>query len=615
MPHKKLISYLEKNVPNFKINRRSHVEMFTCPHCNTPEVCRFVPGTAKINCMKCGYNDDIVGIAKLLGDISHTDTDETIQDRLDIDYGIDDSKGNKAILDFYEANHFDLVPIRKFDKAPFELQNWTTTPHKQRFEWEEWLKAGLNIGIKCGPMSGITVVDVDQEVIPPDIDLMKGSPLIQKTGRGWHLFYKWVDLPTSSIPEYKIDLLNAGRQVVAYPSKVYKKGTTELEIARTYVTPLVLTDMPPDLYKFLASKLKVNAIEKVVDDVDAVTFDENAKIDLISEGGRSNALMHLGGILSKELNASQTEFALNLLNKKLCNPPLSGQDLTNVTRMIKRYNNRDEKTLAGQVYKYLHIVEFANSREIKDALGFAKEDIDRALAFLVKEQRIIRKGRNFIIIKKADWKTTLNITANSLDFELPFFSRYANLCYCDNVLLGSGTKNGKTTIAMNLVKSISDQIKSKGLNRKLYYITSEAGSRFMKTAAHLGLNEGDFEWDFISDPTKIELEPDSITILDWLMIEDKAATDSVMKYFVDQLFKTNGFLVTFMQLKENGDWFAPNMVKQFPALASRYIYDDQTGVKGKWILDAIREPKTHVKTGIIPCEYVFAKRTLVELTQ
>jgi len=95
------------------------------------------------------------------------------------------------------------------------------------------------------------------------------------------------------------------------------------------------------------------------------------------------------------------------------------------------------------------------------------------------------------------------------------------------------------------------------------------------------------------------IEKNAVTIIDWLMVEDKSQTDSVMKYFVEQLFKTNGFLIIFMQIKKNGEWFAPNMIDQFPTLAARYIYDnDEDGTTGKWLIDVIREAKTNTNKKI-----------------
>ena len=69
-----------------------------------------------------------------------------------------------------------------------------------------------------------------------------------------------------------------------------------------------------------------------------------------------------------------------------------------------------------------------------------------------------------------------------------------------------------------------------------------------------------------------------------------------------------------MQLKEgSNDWFAPNMVKQYPALAARYLYTDEgKGEKGNWVLDAIREPKGRFKTGLIPCDYDWQNKLLTE---
>lgn len=604
MDQKNIIAYLEKNVPNFKINKRTSIPLFTCPYCGKHEVCRFVPGSNKINCMACGNMDDIVGLAKHFGDVSFEDTDETITDRLRIDLGLENDKDKLKLLEDYQKAGFDLTPLQKNTKVPFEL-DWVNTTHKDITDWQKWLGLGMNIGVKCGTRSGITIIDIDQETIPADIELMKGEPVIQKTGRGWHYIYKYTDLPTTSVPEYKIDVLNNGKQAVMAPSVIIDKETGAKQ-TRAFTTPFVLKDMPDNLKKLLASK--IDPVKPLPATESDIVIDESVPLNLIDSGGRNNALIQLGGILSKELNSHQVEFAVSVLNQKLCNPPLSNKELYTINRSLDKYIRRDEKNLAHQIWKYVQMVEFANSREIKDALGFPKEDIDKALAYLVKEQRLMRKGRNFSIIRRADWKETLSINQNNIDFFMPYFGDYVNLCYGDMVLLGSKSKYGKTTIAMNIIRELNDQ------GKKPYYISLEAGSRFAQTAMALGIKEGDFKWDFVTDPSKIQLEDNAITIIDWLLIEDKAQTDTVMKYFVEQLYKTSGFLIVFVQLKEDGSYFAPNMTKQFPALAARYLYtDDNVGVKGQWQLDAIRDPKKQAKTGIIQCEYDWQTKTLKEI--
>lgn len=127
----------------------------------------------------------------------------------------------------------------------------------------------------------------------------------------------------------------------------------------------------------------------------------------------------------------------------------------------------------------------------------------------------------------------------------------------------------------------------------------------------LGLKEGDFKHKFIADPTKIPLEPNSVTIIDWLMITDKAKTDLVFYELALKLQKTNGFLIIFQQLKEDGNYFAPNMCKQFPALACRYFYDNKdVGEYGKFQIDEVREAKLKIKTYQVPCQYDWETKEL-----
>lgn len=603
-----ILLYLEQNVKDFKVNKRGKFPIFTCPHCNKMETARFVPGADKINCMACNYTGDIHDIACLLGNVDYTDTKESIMDKICADLDIQNDSKIIKTLEYYKANKFDLTPLQHNSKIPFEL-DWLNKEHKDDDEWFKWLsEMRLNIGVKTGSRSGITIIDVDQETIPADIELLKGNPLIQKTGRGWHLIYKYSSkIPTTKIAEYKVDLLNDGKQAVLYPSDIVNADGSKNK--REFITELIpLTDIPEDLLRLLLSKLEPTAIESKQESLE---IDPNFKVNLTDltlknnnlEGCCNDTFLKLGGILSKQLKLEDNAFALRVLNQHLLEKPLDNARINNIIKSLSKYTKKDEKALAQQIFKYLNIVEFANSKEIKDALGFSKEDIDKTLAQLVIEGYIIRKGRTFSIIKKANWKQELNISYNILPFDVPYFSNSASLAWGDMILLASKTKYGKTTVAMNIIKYIKEELVKKGLDFPIYYIGSEAGSRFVKTAGALGLVEGDFKWDFIVDPTKITLEENAITILDWLMISDKSQTDSVFKHFADQLYKTQGLLIAFQQLKENGDYFAENMAKQYPALSARYLYTDETGLKGNWILDAIREPKTHCKSGIIPCTY------------
>jgi len=134
---------------------------------------------------------------------------------------------------------------------------------------------------------------------------------------------------------------------------------------------------------------------------------------------------------------------------------------------------------------------------------------------------------------------------------------------------------------------------------------------------HLGLKEGDFHHAFCADPTKIELEKNAVTIIDWLLIIDKAKTDLIFRHFIEQLDKQGGFLIVFQQLKQDGEYFAPNMAMQFPSLSTRYLYEkDKDGTYGKFKIDVVRESKTYgSKVFELPCKYNWETKELQRIDE
>jgi hypothetical protein len=602
-----VMNFLKMNVKGFKTQGKGNDIQFSCPLCDDAlPTARFIEGTDKINCFRCNFTGDIKAVAMAVGTITPETPEKDVNASLAKELGLPTEEDKARAFDFYKENLWDLVPLACGQKIPFE-KDWLNINHYDPSEWIAWIAEELNVGVKCGKRSGITIVDVDQEVIPAEIDAIKGDCLIQKTGRGWHLVYAYEpSLATTRIDEYKVDILNDGKQAVIFPS-VMKDGT----VARRFTTDLKIEKMPEALLKLLASKITVpvkTQSEKLTEEINLgnlkINPDDFKMKNNQLDGCCNTSFLKLGGLLRKEQNSQETEYVLKTLNRALLEKPMDNQAMSAMCRSIDKYIIFDEKELAHKVLQYLKVVEFANSKEIKEAIGFEKENIDKSLAYLVREGYAVRKGRNYQPIKKGNWKDDLAVTTNYINFKMPYFEDYANMCWGDMVLLASKSKYGKTTIAMNIIQQLVQQ----GI--KPYYISLEAGSRFAKTAIKLGIKQGDFYWDFISDPTKIELEPNAVTILDWLLVEDKSQTDAVMKHFVEQLHKSQGYLIAFQQCKEDGSYYAPNMVKQFPALAARYLYEDDTGSKGKWIIDAIRDPKKNNKGGDIPCAYNWDDKTL-----
>lgn len=598
---KKTTDYLQDKVKDFKIQRRGKVTMILCPLCKTqPNLsCNILPGTShKMKCFStlC-KNRGIFTVFDVIREIESDKkelSDEEIAQYLAGKYDIklEEVRNQNVLLAFFESQVFDLVPIAKDQKAPIE-KNWPKKQHKQREEWEQWLRTGLNIGVKTGKISAITVIDVDIKPIPEEIDSLKGECLIQETPRGFHLFYQYVsELPKTRIDELHTDIENDGGQVVLEPSIAEGKH-------RRFLNLIDVGKMPPKLIELLKSKTSIRKVKDEKEESDIKqTLSEPFNINKLQEGNRNTTLIHLGGILRKHLNLSQTSFVLDLMNKGFVQPPVTDHEFRNLIKKLDDYIEFDETELAEKVLGYLRLVEEAYANEISSTIGEPRQKVDKALKFLLKEGKILKARRMFQIIKRADWKDTFIKLDNEINFVLPYFQDLGHWQWGDMILLGSKSKYGKTTISMNMV----EQFVKQGI--KPYYICLETGSRFIKTALQLGLKEGDFFYDFQANPTHIELEQNAVTILDWLMISDKSQTDSVMKHFIQQLYKTNGFLIIFMQLKQDGGWFAPNMVEQFPALASRYLYtDDNEGIYGAWECDVIREPRVHMKKATVPCKY------------
>jgi len=612
-----LLDYLKiKKIPYKKSGK---IVMVECPFCHQDKmVANIIPNSYIINCFVCKKKYDLIDIAQKLEKNFPEKEEEQyhfLKELLKVKVMTKTDENNiKKILDFYVENGFDLVPIANNQKMPIE-KDWTNKSHKEKIEWQNWIANGLNVGVKTGVKSNVTIIDIDQKPIPQEIKNLMGNTLIQESTNGFHLFYKYdKDFPKTRIDSLKIDIENDGGQVVIYPSKIKDKARV-IQIA-----PII--EIPKEFKKFLLSKITIprkthseevrEAIETEDFKIDPTKFAlKNNKL----EGSCNTEFIKLGGILRKQLNNNQTGYVLNVLNKHMLENPMQQKAINAMIRELDKYNIFDEKELAHRVLEYLKDVEEASRNEIAMTIvgtnrGEDKKRVDKALKYLVKEEYIVKKGTRYAVMQKANWSEDLIEEGKPINFAMPYFHDIANFNWGDLILIGSRNKKGKTHISMNIVKQLVEQ----GI--KPYYISLETGSRFKKIAIQLGLKEGDFYHDFQIDPTKIELPKNAVTIIDWLLIVDKSKTDLVFRHLVEQLYKTNGIIICFQQLKQDNGYFAPNMAMQFPALSARYIYDsDDVGEYGKFDVDVIRDPKLQIKHYEIPCRYDWENKTLKKISE
>ena len=589
-----------------KTSKAGKMIMFPCPFCEAGTA-NTIPNSTNLNCLTCKKRFTLIDIVRKLE--NKEDSEDKIIEYLKEVFKIDGEVTKKEennlqqLLSLYEKLGFDLVPVAKGEKYPIE-KAWTTKSHKNKEEWEQWIANKLNIGVKTGKISNITVIDIDTKEIPEDLKKVLGETLVQKTPHGWQYYYKYEkDLPKTRVDEYKIDIENNGGQVVIQPSITDNIKRNFLSLNSEII------QMPEKLKKLLQEKITVP--RKTNSEVIKEAIDtEDFKLELFPEGTRNSSLIKLGGIFRKNLNIKQTEFVLQTLN----NHNTRSGDFREIQAMVAqldKYIIFDEKELAHEIIEHVREVKEITKSDLELSMldGFSKGEgkkrFNKTLQYLIKEEKITQKGKKIKIVEDLNWTDNLIDIGSPVDFKVPYFHDYAYFCKGDILILGSRNAYGKSTLAMNIIKRLVKQGK-----KPCYIYNEKQGGRFAKLALHMGLKEGDFESARCSNPENLILRPNSVAIYDWVRpnkFEGFARTDLLFDGLVEKAEKTNSFLICFVQLKNTRElkdtFFAPNQIGQYPSVLVKYIHETKDGIYTKFVFEKIREPKLRTRVLEIPAIY------------
>ena len=143
----------------------------------------------------------------------------------------------------YVGRGFSVIPLRKKDKRP--VIDWKEYQNRKPTEAElvSWFGGNKhNIGIVTGPVSGITVVDCDNDAAVERARFlgMDKCPSV-KTGRGMHYYFEY-NKSVSNCQEMKdlpdIHVRSHGGYVVAPPS-IHENGTMYSWVEETDEYPVV----------------------------------------------------------------------------------------------------------------------------------------------------------------------------------------------------------------------------------------------------------------------------------------------------------------------------------------------------------------------------------------
>lgn len=603
----KVLDYLKLKTLEFQTDK----SLFTCPyhkkHKDNQKLlsANLIPKSCyKVYCYECGFLGDIFSIVRGVEKDKKGLREDKIIEYLKTTLEIEDVN----IFDIYSDYKWSLIPLTTNSKVPIE-KSWTQNIHYNKKEWLGWVGSKYNIGLRTDKVSGIIAIDIDTKKIPFDINLEE--IIYQETKKGYHLVYQY-DEDLNILKGNKdlkkdldIDVRADGNQIVIEPSIVdgfnYKWHNLGKEI----------TKIPDEIKKKLLSyveedkKSTQNLPEINIDPIQANIM--SSEINKMREGeGRNNFLISLGGQLRGKFSVEQTGKVLNSISQTFFEPPLPEKELQLILKNLYGYQQRDDLTIEQTIYEYIKQMQTdVTARDIVDSLNLKRGIVDKYLSKFVLENKLIRVGWGRYRYREIiEWQEKYPEKKKKIEIAIPYFNDVQDFYGGDMIVVGGQSAIGKTTMAMNIIKRLVDQ----GI--KPYYLYSEAGGRFMNVADALGLKEGSYKFFHHSNPLGIELPLNGVTIIDWLLIGDKSMSDTIFKHLNEEMENKGGLLFIFMQLKEDNGWFAPNMVKQYPALTAKYIYDDEQGQKGHFDIDKIRDPKGNYKQRIIPCVYDFNTKIL-----
>lgn len=220
---------------------RGAITMVDCPFCGFQKSAQIISALAHIKCVHCQKLFTLVDFIRLVEN-RQTDTEEVIlnyvRDFLKIDIQTtQDAENLESIFKSYAARGWALVPCAKAAQIGHSGEKvmtgkeviqaeWQKKENRNPSEWFYWKSSGLNLGVRTGQVSNLTIIDFDlltkeekaelvkpettddrkkvilaQKVIPEEIRNLMGTTLMQEshggcydketeilTDEGWKLF-------------------------------------------------------------------------------------------------------------------------------------------------------------------------------------------------------------------------------------------------------------------------------------------------------------------------------------------------------------------------------------------------------------------------------------------
>jgi hypothetical protein len=483
---------------------------------------------------------------------------------------------------FY-AQHLEwsIIPINPKNKKP--LIPWKAhNVHRATLDditawWTKWPDA--NIGLVCGAVSGISVIDIDEHEIPRTVDYMQevynqimpndpnppwNNCYSSKTANGgYHWLFKYNPELVSRRAIPAVDVKSDGGYVIIPPSeisgKVYnwirkpwaKDSSGEIVIRPTVLFPVMYADIfcknpthgigetvknpcnasgavthltagNKDVSQALQEEKNDERYKNVTGKPPAVTT------VTFEQGGRDESLFHIANTLFRGgMAEGNIEEVIDKLGRMVCDPPFP--DAYQKFKSAKDRNDERDRSLTDLIEEWVFYSHgtFTNM-ELDRELGINSKQEKNHRRVTIHRMRKAGKiefanGKSGQYRRVVDEKPPIDFVNVELDYTYDNFKFPLNVdkwfrLMPRNIVIVSGAPDaGKTAFMLALAELNMDEF-------DVQYLSSEMGALEFRTRLDaFGWRTID-EWNFQAYERDSDfadaINPDGINIIDFLEMHD-----------------------------------------------------------------------------------------------
>jgi hypothetical protein len=250
---------------------------------------------------------------------------------------------------------FQPIPVEPLSKAT-KILEWArySTEDIEDETLKHWIRSfpNHNVGIVCGPASGVICLDIDADLSIPEHNeawnklekLVPQSP-VQKVGSKLPSgFFRYNGEKSENFKiagKTFVEILSVGKQTVVPPS-VHPSTKKPY----SYVGETTLLDFTADDLPFLPKEFLDAVREQCEKEHRAVFSGSTAKGSRpreIPSGSRNNTLTQIAGAIRKlGYGYEVIDVTIQAINEKCCSPSLPSQEVSSIASSISKYESERE---------------------------------------------------------------------------------------------------------------------------------------------------------------------------------------------------------------------------------------------------------------------------------